>query len=84
MLGQLAKRSRAQDMFSLISLVAGRNRKTHLMNLAQRLVVPVEFWSLFGLGEVDTALDTDGVQLSQKRKRIPGHELSGLIKMALK
>jgi len=52
--------------------------------VAQRLVPSVEFW--WNYGEVYIApgvLVTDGLQLSQRRKRILSIELAGLIKRSL-
>jgi len=63
-----------------------RGRKTHLVN---RWLRDWFHWSNFGFfvhREVYTApglLVTDRVQLSQRRKRILGHELVGLIERAL-
>ena len=50
--------------------------------MAQRLVPSVEFW-FSDHGEAYMVLGllaTDGVQLSQRGKRILAHELAGLIK----
>jgi len=63
-----------------------RGRKTHLVN---RWLRDWCHWSNFGFFdhvEVYTALGllaTSGAQLSQKGKRILGHELAGLIERAL-
>jgi len=77
-------------MFSSILSVAGnsteRDRKTHLAN---RWLRDWCHWSNFGFfdhGEVHTApglLATGRSQLSQRGKRILGHELAGLIERAL-
>jgi len=77
-------------VFSSIPSVARnsteRGRKTHLIN--RWLGVWCHRWNFgfFDHGEVYVALGllvTDGVQLSQRRKRILGHELVGLIERAL-
>ena len=77
-------------MFSSIPSVAGkstaRGRKTHLNN--RWLRDRCHWWNsdFFDHGEVYTALSllgTDGVQLSQRRKRILIHDLVGVIKRAL-
>jgi len=63
-----------------------RGRKIHLIN---RWLREWCHWSNFGFfdhGEVYTApglLVTEGVQLSQRGKRILGHKLAGLIERAL-
>jgi len=89
-LGRLVEGSGPEVVFSSIPSVAGksteRGRKTHLVN---RWLRDWCHWSNFGFfdhGEVYTApglLVTDGVQLSQRGKRILGHELAGLIERAL-
>jgi len=77
-------------VFSSIPSVAGKNnergRKTHLVNKWLRDRCHQSNFDFFGHGEVYTApglLETDGVRLSQRAKRILGHELAGLIERAL-
>jgi len=77
-------------VFSSIPSVAGKNtewdRKTHLINRWLRDWCRQWNFSFFDHGEVYTApglLVTDGVQLSQRGKRILAHELVGLIERAL-
>jgi len=89
-LGRLVEGSGVQVVFSSIPSVAGnsteRGRKTHLVN---RWLKDWCHWSNFGFfdhGEVYTApglLAAGGSQLSQRGKRILGHELVGLIERAL-
>jgi len=89
-LGRLVEGSGVQVVFSSIPSVAAngteRGRKTHLVNKWLR---DWRRWSNFGFfdqGEVYTApglLATGGSQLSQRGKRILGHELAGLIERAL-
>jgi len=88
-LGRLAEGSGAQVVFSSIPSVAGksteRSRKTHLINRWLRDWCHQWNFGFFDHGEVYTApglLATDGVQLSQRGKRILAHELAGLIKRA--
>jgi len=87
-LGRLVEGSGVQVEFSSIPSVAGksieRGRKTLLINTCLR-----DWWNFdfFDHEEVYTAsglLETDGVQLSQRGKRILGHELAGLIERALR
>jgi len=77
-------------VFSSIPSVAGnsteRGRKIHLINKWLRDWCHRSNFGFFGHGEVYTALGllvTGGVQLSQRGKRILGHELEGLIERAL-
>jgi len=86
----LVEGSGAQVVFSSIPSVAGNNtergRKTHLINKWLRDWCRRSNFGFFDHGEVYTApglLATDGVQLSQRGKRILGHELAGLIERAL-
>jgi len=77
-------------VFSSIPSVAGKNterdRETHLIH---RWLRDWCYWWNFGFfdhGEVYKTLGllaTDGVQLSQRGKRIVPHEPAGLIKRAL-
>jgi len=85
----LVEGSGAQVVFSSVPSVAGKNtgrdRKTHLIN---RLRDWCHLWNFgfFDHGEVYTAtglLATDGVQRSQRIKRILAHKLAGLIERAL-
>ncbi|KAM9663018.1 uncharacterized protein ACIBXB_016421 [Morphnus guianensis] len=89
-LGRLVERSGAQAVFSSVPSVAGkyteRNRKTHLVNTWLRDCCHWWHFGFFDHGEVYTApglLATDGVQLSQRGKRILAHEMAGLIERAL-
>jgi len=82
--------SGAQVVFSSIPSVAGksteRGRKTHLINRWLRDWCHQWNFGFFDHGEVYMApglLATDGVQLSQKGKRILAHELVGLIERTL-
>ena len=77
-------------MFSSIPLVAGRrterNRKSHLINAWLRGWC--QWWNFvfFDHGAVYMApglLETDGVHLSQQRKRILVQDLAGLVERAL-
>ena len=86
-LGRQVEGSGAQVVFSSIPSVAGksieRGRKTLLINTCLR-----DWWNFdfFDHEEVYTAsglLETDGVQLSQRGKRILGHELAGLLERTL-
>jgi len=77
-------------VFPSIPSVAGnsteRGRITHVVNRWLRDWCHRLNFSFFDHGEVYTApglLATDGVQLSQRGKRILGHELAGLIERAL-
>jgi len=77
-------------VFSSIPSVAGksteRDRKTHLMNRWLRHWCRQWNFGFFDHDEVYRAtglLVTDGVQMSQRGKRILAHELAGLIKRAL-
>jgi len=77
-------------MFSSVPSVAGkdteRNRKTRLINRWLIGWCHRRNFGFFDHGEVYTApglLATDGVQLSQRGKRILTHELAGLIERAL-
>jgi len=79
-------RSGAQVVFSSISSVTvkstERDRKTHLINRWFRDWCRQWNFGFFHHGEVYTALGllaTDGVQLSQRGKRILVYELAGLI-----
>jgi len=63
-----------------------RGRNTHLINRWLRDCCYQSNFGFFDHGEVYTApglLATDEVQLSQRGKRVLGHELSGLIERAL-
>jgi len=89
-LGQLVEGSEAQVVFSSIPSVAGnsteRGRKTHPVNRWLRDWCHQSNSGFFGHGEVYTApglLATGSSQLSQRGKRILGHELTGLIERAL-
>jgi len=89
-LGRLVEGSGAQVVFSSIPSVAGdsteRGRKTHLVNRWLRDWCHRSNFGFFDHGEVYTApglLATSGAQLSQRGKRILGHELAGLIERAL-
>jgi len=89
-LGQLVKGSGAQVVFSSIPSVAEkiieRDRRTHLINRWLRDWCHQWNFGFFDHGEVYTALGllvTDGVQLSQRGKRILAHELAGLIERTL-
>ena len=89
-LGRQVEGSGAQVVFSSIPSVAGnsteRGRKAHLVNRWLRDWCHRSNFGFFDHGEVYTApglLATGGVQLSQRGKRILGHELAGLIKRAL-
>jgi len=90
-LGRLVEGTGAQTVFSSIPSVAGKStesdRKTHLITRSLR-----DWWCcrwnfrIFDHGEAHMAtglLVTDGVQLSQRGKRILSQELSGLIERAL-
>ena len=77
-------------VFSSVLSVAGksteRGRKTHLINTWLRDWCRWWNFGFFYHGEVYMALGllvTDGVQLSQRGKKILGHELAGLIERAL-
>jgi len=89
-LGQLVEGSGVQVVFSSIPSVAGnsteRGRKTHLVNRWLRDWCHWSNFGFFGHREMYTGpglLVTGRVQLSQRRKRILGHELAGLIERAL-
>jgi len=89
-LGRLVEGSGAQVVFSLIPSVTEKNterdRKTHLINRRLRDWCHWSNIGFFDHGEVYTALRllaTDRVQLSQRGKRILGHELAGLIERSL-
>jgi len=89
-LGRLVEGSGAQVVFFSILSVAGksteRGRKTHLVNKWLRDWCHGSNFVFFDHGEVYTApglLVTGGTQLSQRGKRILGHELAGLIERAL-
>ena len=89
-LGRLVEGSGAQVVFSSIPSVAGkyteRNRKTHVVNTWLRGWCPRRNFGFFDHGEVYTApglLATDGIQLSQRGKRILAPEMVGLIERAL-
>jgi len=63
-----------------------RGRKTHLVNRWLRDWCHRSNFGFFDRGEVYTApglLATGGLQLSQRGKRILGHELAGLLERAL-
>jgi len=82
--------SGVQVVFSSIPPVAGNNtergRKTHLVNRWLRGWCHQLNFGFFDHREVYTApglLATDRVQLSQRGKRILGHQLVGLIERAL-
>ena len=77
-------------VFSSIPPVAGKNtergRKTHLVKWWLRDWCHLWNFGSFDHGEVYMAPDllaTDGVQPSQRGKRIRVHELAGLIERAL-
>jgi len=89
-LGRLVEGSGAQVVFSSIPSLAGnsteRGRKTHLNNRWLRDWCHQSNFGFLDHGEVYTApglLETDRVQLSQRGKRILGHELARLIQRAL-
>jgi len=89
-LRQLVEGSGAQVVFSSIPSVAGnsteRGRKTHLVNKRLRDWCHRSNFGFFDHGEVYTApglLETAGLRLSPRGKRILGHELVGLIERAL-
>jgi len=89
-LGRRVEGSGAQVVFSSIPSVAGksteRGRKTHLVNRWLRDWCHQLNFDFFDHGEVYTApglLVTDGVQRSQRGKRILDHKLAGLIERAL-
>jgi len=89
-LGRRVEGSGAQVVFSSIPSVAGksteRGRKTHLINRWLRDWCHRLNFGFFDRREVYTApgmLATDGVQLSQRGKRILGHQLAGLIERPL-
>jgi len=89
-LGRPVEASGAQVVFSSIPSVAvnstERGRKTHLVNRWLRDWCHRSNFGFFVQGEVYTApglLATGGTQLSQRGKRILGHELAGLIVRAL-
>jgi len=78
-------------VFSSVPSLAGksteRGRRTHLINRWFRDWCSQWNFGFFDHGEIYTALGllaTDGVQLSQRGKRILAHELAGLIERALK
>jgi len=90
-LGRLVEGSGAQVVFSSIPSVARksteRGRKTLLINRWFRDWCHQSNFGFFDHEEVYTApglLATDRLQLSQRGKRILGHELAGLIERALK
>jgi len=71
---------------SLAGKSTERGRKTHLINRWLRDWCHQSNFGFFDHGEVYTALGllaTDEVQLSQRVKRILGHELARLIQRAL-
>jgi len=77
-------------VFSSVTSVAGksteRNRKTHLINRWLRDWCRQWNFDFFDHGEVYMTMDllaTNGVQLSQREKRILAHKLAGLIERAL-
>jgi len=89
-LGQQVEGSGAQVVFSSFPSVAEKNterdRKTHLINRWLRGWCRRWNFGFFDYGEVYMALGllaTDGVQLSQRGKRILADELAGLIERAL-
>jgi len=89
-LGRLAEGSGAQVVFSSIPSVAGnsteRGRKTLLINKWLRDWTHRSNFGFFDHGEVYTEpglVATGGSQLSQRGKRILGHELPELIEKAL-
>jgi len=89
-LGRLVEGSGVHVVFSSIPSVAGnsteRGRKTHLVNRWLRDWCHRSNFGFFDHREVYKApglLATGGVQLSQRGKRILGHELAGLIERAL-
>jgi len=78
----------AAALFSVLSLLVRliRGRKTHLGNRWLRDWCHQSNFGFFDHGEVYTApglLATGGTRLSQRGKRILGHELAGLIERAL-
>jgi len=88
--GRLVEGSGMQVVFSSIQSVAGnstvRGRKTHLINKWLRDWCHRSNFGFFDHGGVYTApglLATGGSQLSQRGKRILGHEMVGLIERAL-
>jgi len=89
-LGRLVEGSGVQVVFSSITSVAGNStengRKTHLVNRWLRDWCHQSNFGFLDHGEVYRALGllaTGSSQLSQKGKRILGHELVGLIERAL-
>jgi len=77
-------------VFSSTPLVTGesteRDRKTHLINRWLRDWCRLWNFDFLDRGEVYTALGllaTGRVQLSQRGKKILGHELAGVIERAL-
>jgi len=79
-----------QEVFSSIPSVAvnstERGRKSHLVNRWLRDWCHQSNFGFFDHGEVYTApslMATDGTQLSQRGKRILGHELAVIIERAL-
>jgi len=89
-LGRFVEGSGAQVVFSSIPSVAGKStesgRRTHLINSWLRDWCRQWNFGFCDHGEVYMApglLATDGVQLSQRGKRILAHELAGLIERAL-
>jgi len=89
-LGRLVEGSGVQVVFSSIPSVTGnsteRGRKTHLVNRWLSNWCHQSNIGFFDHGEVYTApelLMTGSSQLSQRGKRILGHELAGLIERAL-
>ncbi|KFR02209.1 hypothetical protein Y956_05133, partial [Nipponia nippon] len=89
-LGRLLEGSGAQAVFSSIPSVAGRhterNRKTQLINTWLRGWCQQWNFGVFSHGAVYMApglLETDGVHLLQRGKRILAQELAGLIERAL-
>jgi len=86
----LVEGSGPQVVFSSVPSVAGksteRGRKTHLINRWLRDWCHWWNFAFFDHGEVYMApglLETDGVQLSPRGKRILAHELAGFIEMDL-
>ena len=89
-LGRLVEGSGAQVVFSSVPSVTGnsteRGRNAHLVNRWLRDWCQRSNFGFFGHGEVYTApglLAAGASQLSQRGKRILGHELAGLIERAL-
>jgi len=89
-LGRLVQGSGPQVVFSSIPSVAGNRtesgRKTQLVNRWLRDWCHRSNFGFFDHREVYTApglLATGGSQLSQRGKKILGHELAGLIERAL-